>query len=198
VRPGDPHPGDDRLVADYYGAADPVLDRHLGRCLSCAARREALHAALDAEKRRHARRVDAYFTPARLDAQRAEVLARLGAPRRARVLRFPDPTPTASLPTVTLTREGRLRWFAAAAVAAMVGVAGAGWLADESRRHWNAGASQGYTVDTKAQAAAETAAPEPDDAALAAIDMALARPGAYELRALDALTLHSAPARNRR
>jgi hypothetical protein len=195
VRPGDAHPGDDRLVARYYGTADPGVDRHLRRCVSCAARRDALHATLDADKARHARRVEAYFTPARLESQRAEVLARLAAGRRARVLRFP--APTTAMPAVRAAREGRLRWFAAAAVAAMVGVAGAGWLADESRRHWSAG--QGYAVEMQRQAANETAAPaEPDDAALAAIDMALARPGAYELRALDALTRHSVPGPNRR
>ena len=85
-----------------------------------------------------------------------------------------------------------LRWAAAVATAAMVAVAGAGWLGEESRRTGGSGTDASWAVDPASLAG------EPDDAALTAIDVALARPGAAELRALDALTLQAVPAVDRR
>jgi anti-sigma factor RsiW len=188
VKHGSSHPGEAALVARYYGGGDPTLDAHVARCPRCAARENALRAALDAEKGRLSRITDAYFTPARLDAQRAEVLHRLEAPRRARVLAFPFPDASpAPSPRVS---GRRLRWLAAAAAAAMIAVAGAGRFAEESWRLSPAVSGQRASLQPAGSGQAAVVR-EPDDAELAAIDVALARPGARELVALDALTLRS-------
>jgi hypothetical protein len=147
----------------------------------------ALRAALDAEKSRLSRITDAYFTAARLDAQRAEVLrASRGSPACPRAgLSFPDASPAPS-PRVS---GRRLRWLAAAAAAAMIAVAGAGRFAEES---WRLSLLAGQRASLQPAGSGQAAVVrEPDDAELAAIDVALARPGARELVALDALTLRS-------
>jgi hypothetical protein len=185
VRRGDAHPDDDRLAARYFGDDLPEIDRHVGVCHRCAARQGVMQAELDAERARLGRSTDAYFTPSRLSAQRAEILARLAAPRRARVLAFPAAGEAATLRPASA--PGRVRWVTAAVAAVMLAATGAGWLAEEGRRWTRHGASS--FLAERLGAAHDAALHEPDDEALAAIDVALARPGASELLALDALTL---------
>lgn len=186
------HPDDTQIIGRHFGDDDPLVEQHMARCHVCAAREQALEACLGDDRKRIVRAADAYFTPTRLDTQRAAVLARLDAPRRARVLTFPA-TAEAAGPAARFTPTWH-RWAAATAAAVMVTVAGAGWLVEESRR-----TPFRSTDTTVAQSRTTTGAwAEPDDAALAAIDVALARPGAAELRALDALTLQAGQAPDRR
>jgi hypothetical protein len=102
------------------------------------------------------------------------------------------------MPAVSRGAGRRLRWFAAAAVAAMVGVAGAGWLAEESRRHWSAG--QGYAVEMQAgrERDGRGRPPSPTTRRSPPSTWRSPVPVRDELRALDALTRHSVTGPNRR
>jgi hypothetical protein len=194
VRRADEHPTDDELVGRYFDpdAGDERLELHLFRCAACSARRDALAAWLETDHERVRRQTDAYFCEARLGVQREAVLARLGAssPARARVLPFPAQravTATAGAPAAA----SRRRFIAAAAILAMVGGAGAGWVI-EVQRH-----------DRVAQRLAQQRLVAPDDGPrvmrvaasdetlLTDIETALAQPRAAELLALEALTPHA-------
>jgi hypothetical protein len=156
-------------------AAPAVIDAPLLDTLADA------HAAAESE-------ADAAFTTERADAQRAAILARLGATADARVLSFP---PRAAEPDVRTGARGQrpaLGWMLTAAAAGLiVGVGtGQGLALEWPRRPVSVAA-----VDSKPGprvVVAPVDAGENDDAILGEVEMALAQRGVDELQPLDALT----------
>jgi hypothetical protein len=155
-------------------AAPAVIDAPLLDTLADA------HAAAEAE-------ADAAFTTERADAQRAAILARLGASADARVLSFP---PRAAEPAVRTGARGQrpaLGWMLTAAAAGLiVGVGTGQGLAVEWPRR-----PVSVVVDSKPGprvAVAPVDDVETDDAILGQVEVALAQRGVDELQPLDALT----------
>jgi hypothetical protein len=155
-------------------AAPSVIDAPLLDTLADA------HAAAEAE-------ADAAFTTERADAQRAAILARLGASADARVLSFP---PRAAEPAVRTGARGQrpaLGWMLTAAAAGLIiGVGtGQGIAVEWPRRPAT------VAVDSKPGPRVEVApvdTDESDDAILGEVEVALAQRGVDELQPLDALT----------
>jgi hypothetical protein len=191
VKRADEHATDDELVGRYFDPerGDQRLELHLFRCAPCSARRDALAAWLDADHEALRHETDAYFSEARLGQQRQTVLARLGSPK-ARVLPFPSARRAAE-PAGAPSAAGRRRFVAAAAILAMVGGAGAGWVIEVQRHD--------HVAETLSRQRLVTAADRPgivrvgasDETLLTDIETALAQPRAAELVALDALTPHA-------
>ena len=123
------HPADDRLIALYFGDKEAGADerravrQHLHGCEACTWRYTELSAPLERLRQDAAGEADEVFTPARLDAQRATILARLGeSATSSRVIPFP--TAAARLDRSVVGRP-LVRWVAAAAAAGiLVGVMG--------------------------------------------------------------------------
>lgn len=128
---------------------------------------------------------DAALTPDRAAAQRAAILARLGAEDDRRVLSFPPreaPVERAHAP------RPALGWMLTAAAAGLVvGVGtGRGIGFEFSGDPVPAPAPRVVTVAPAPVVALDT--PEADDAILGDVEVALARRGVEELQPLDALT----------
>jgi hypothetical protein len=106
--------GDDTLLLSAGERA------HLDECPRCLARLDDLRVALDAQRQGAADLADLRFSDARLDAQRAGILARLAERHAgARVLMFPSAaTPAASLP-VPDSRRPAFRLVAATIAAGL-------------------------------------------------------------------------------
>lgn len=176
------HPTDERLVARYFDgqAGDEGLELHLFRCRTCAARRDAIAAALDADHDDVLAAADRSFPPARLARQRDAILHRLARRPSARVLPFP--AAPSSIPALQRAVRRSSRWTAAAAALILSVSAGTGWWLD-----------RGASGSSRVQAESVTMALGPagheyQDTLLSEIDVALARPGTAELEVLDALT----------
>jgi hypothetical protein len=183
VRPAD-HPTDERLLARYFdpSGADEALELHLFRCLTCAARRDAIAAALDGDHDRTLTMADGYFDASRLARQRSAILEKTARPRPARVLPFASgPAPT---PAVVRAVRTYSRWTAAAAVLLLSAGAGSGWFWDGRQR-----VPRSTDILQSAQVfAAATLVHEQEDAVLSQIELALTHQQTAELLALDALT----------
>jgi hypothetical protein len=112
--PAEPHLSDEQLLDRYFDASDDERAAvHLIRCAACARRLQAITGGLEDDYARERAAADGYFTPARLDAQRVQVLDRLAERREARVIAFPAmPAPAAA--HVPLRRPSRLAASAAA------------------------------------------------------------------------------------
>jgi hypothetical protein len=130
---------------------------------------------------------DAAFTPERAAAQRAAILARLGATDDPRVLSFPpraDAAPAARLPR---SPRPALGWMLTAAAAGLVVGVGTGqgiyleWPAHPSPTQARASAAPVRTT-------ASVTDNDPDDAILGEVEVALSSRGVDELQPLDALT----------
>ncbi len=130
---------------------------------------------------------DAAFTPERADAQRAAILARLGASDDPRVLSFPpraDAAPAARLPRAPRPALG---WMLTAAAAGLVVGVGTGqglyleWPARQAP-------AQARVVAAPIRTTAAVADTDQDDAILGEVEMALSSRGVDELQPLDALT----------
>ena len=137
------------------------------------------HAAAEAD-------ADAAFTPERAAAQRAAILARLGATAEPRVLSFP-PRPADAAPRASRAPRPALGWMLTAAAAGLVVGVGTGqgiyleWPAREP-------AKQVRTVAPPVREVAPVDAVDSDDAILGEVETALASRGVEELQPLDALT----------
>jgi len=123
------HPADDRLIALYFGDEEASADdrravcQHLHGCEACTWRYTELTAPLERLRQDASGEADEVFTPARLDAQRGKILARIAeSAAAARVIPFPA---AAARLGRTVARRPLSRWVAAAAAAGiLVGVVG--------------------------------------------------------------------------
>jgi anti-sigma factor RsiW len=124
VKPGDGrHLSDDQMIAVYVGA-EPRFSRrnrtvgHLQACAGCARRYETFVQQMADARDDAVAEADQVFTPARLEAQRQQILARLEhASHPARVIPFPSHSP-ANLSIFTGSQVRR--WIAAAAAAGLI------------------------------------------------------------------------------
>ena len=124
MKPGDGrHLSDDQMIAVYVGA-EPRFGRHnrtldhLQACSGCARRYESFAQQMVDQRDDAIDEADAVFTPARLEAQRQQILARLEhATHPARVIPFPSHG-SANLSIFTGTQVRR--WVAAAAAACLI------------------------------------------------------------------------------
>ena len=142
------------------------------------------HAAAEAD-------ADAAFTPERAAAQRAAILARLGATAEQRVLSFPPRSADTAPRAMPRAPRPALGWMLTAAAAGLVVGVGTGqgiyleWPAREP-------APQVRIVARTESPAVREAAPvdtvDTDDAILGQVETALASRGVEELQPLDALT----------
>ena len=172
--------------------------RHLAleRGVAPAADDPQLAAALADARDRAAADADFTLTPERAAAQKAAILARLGAAEDRRVLSFPPrevlglsgpelADAEVTLPARRMPRAPRpaLGWILTAAAAGLVvGVGTGNGVYDEL---------PGTPVPSSFVAAPPAATPvsaDPDDTILADVEVALAGHGVDELRPLDALT----------
>jgi anti-sigma factor RsiW len=123
------HPADDRLIALYFGDEGASADerravrQHLHGCETCTWRYTELTAPLERLRQDAAGEADEVFTPARLDAQRAKILARLDpSADTSRVIPFPSAVARAEQSAI---RRPLVRWVAAAAAAGvLIGITG--------------------------------------------------------------------------
>jgi anti-sigma factor RsiW len=123
------HAADDRLIALYFGDEEASADQrrsvrqHLHGCEACTWRYTELTAPLERLRQDASGEADEVFTPARLEAQRGKILARIAesaAPSRV----IPFPAAAARLGR-TVVRRPLARWVAAAAAAGiLVGLMG--------------------------------------------------------------------------
>jgi hypothetical protein len=130
---------------------------------------------------------DAALSPARAEAQRDAILARLRASDDRRVLAFPPreaDVPAGPRPA----HAGVLGWALTAAAAGIVVGAGAGTGTYPELTPAPAPIVAQAPVAVERAAAADPADAEPDDAVLAALDATLSTRSVEELQPLDALT----------
>jgi hypothetical protein len=124
VKPGDGrHLSDDQMIAVYVGA-EPRFGRrnrtlgHLQACPPCARRYQVFVGQMDDLREEAVAEADEIFTPARLEAQRLQILARLEhAAHPARVIPFPSHS-SANLSIFTGNQVRR--WVALAAAACLI------------------------------------------------------------------------------
>lgn len=151
----------------------------------------SMTAALEAYRAAAWAEADAHFDERALEAQRARILQRLEqAGQRARVLPFPG-APVLARPTGAISR----RWISGAAAAGLlIGLVtgqllhvmpGDSWVHRQPVR-----TTQAVPDARSAPGPARVSVPvgDPDDDLLDAIDLAVTRGGASELRALHDLT----------
>jgi hypothetical protein len=135
---------------------------------------------------------DASFTPERAAAQRAAILARLGATVDPRVLSFPLRTLEASQPVRrAASPRPALGWMLTAAAAGLVVGVGTGQGLYDDWQPGRQAVSQsaiGSGRVISAPVAVQPAVTDLDDAILGEVELALAARGVDELQPLDALT----------
>ncbi len=171
------HPDDERLLGRYLeAAADDSLDRHLRACMACSARYRSLETALEHMREEAASASDAEFGPPRLADQRRAILARLGLREHGKLLHFPEPSRRAA---------PRARFAVAAALVLMTTTGLIRVLTERVPRPAGFGAASRAAQLLPAGASSRTVN---DEAVYQDIEMALARHGTPELRALDDLT----------
>lgn len=188
--PGRNHPHDARLIARHFepSSGDAHLERHVRTCARCAARQREIAAILD-DRHPVWRDDDAQLLREDwLDAQRRRIQERLET-RPGSIARV-IPFPRAGSPAVS-TRPMwavRSRLAAVAAIMALVGAAGVGWVFETQRHDGLA-----VRIDSRRPGApAQPRAQPGQEALLADIEMALARQQTPALRALDELTAGAA------
>jgi hypothetical protein len=130
---------------------------------------------------------DAAFTPERADAQRAAILARLGAAADQRVLSFPPRAAEPAASAGSRARRPALGWMLTAAAAGLVvGVgAGQGIFVEWPQRD---AVTQGHAAVQSVRSESPVEADDTDDAILSDVEVALSSRGVDELQPLDALT----------
>lgn len=187
------HPDDERLLEHYFTARwsetpDPRIAEHLAECSACAARHGELTAFMTGVRKEAEADVDALFAPARMAAQREQILQRLShVHRTARVLAFP-----ATLPAASGAGSVRIpsRWLAGAAAAGLfIGVALGGFVGSGTLRRAGDPVQQTLSAPVPAVSALAPAAELPDDDAfLMELETALTNHQLRELQPFDALT----------
>ncbi|MEZ5288801.1 MAG: hypothetical protein R2712_29180 [Vicinamibacterales bacterium] len=151
-------------------------------------------AALEAYRAAACAEADAHFDDHALEAQRVRILQRLDLSHKARVLPFPG-APAATRPVSTVSR----RWISAAAVAGLLIGLVTGQLLHvlpgDSVVNRQTAVRPSSLEPRTSPVAARVSAPvvDPDNALLDAIDLAVSRGGASELRALHDLTFAYEP-----
>ena len=139
------------------------------------------HAAAEAD-------ADAAFTPERAAAQRAAIMARLGAAADQRVLSFPpraaEPAPRAA----TRAPRPALGWMLTAAAAGLIVGVGTGQGIYHRVAARAATVAQGGVDTPPVPRPVAAEADETDDAILSDVEVALSQRGVDELQPLDALT----------
>jgi anti-sigma factor RsiW len=195
------HPADDRLIAMYFGDDQASADerravrQHLHGCESCTWRYTELTAPLERLRQDAASEADEVFTPARLDAQRAKIMARLGeAAQASRVIPFP--ASTARLDRSVVHRPVA-RWVAAAAAAGLLIGVMAGRLVEFGTGGPVARPPAVRTARTAvitprlvSDSPDQTATTERDEVVLSEIDQAVFGQRIAALSALDEMTPH--------
>jgi hypothetical protein len=173
------HPDDERLLGRYLDAAtaDDSLERHLCACVSCSTRYRSLETTLDKMHENAASASDAEFGASRLANQRRAILARLGLRNHGKLLSFPEPSRRAA--------PRRARFAVAAALVLMTTTGLLRVLTERSSRPAGLDSAQIAATLIPADVTGPTAA---EEAVYLDIEMALARHGTPELRALDDLT----------
>ena len=181
------HLCDDRLidlcVSGSTAAGDEAV--HLAACAKCEAKRLSIVAILEELDAAAAASADAAFPPDRLERQQARILQRVDQDGRpGRLITFP----ATQAPATLLRSRPRVRWAAAAAVAAFVFGLVAGHLA-----HVLSGGDE----PQPAGIVSNNASPAPlravsttfsEDEFLGQIELATEQSGPVALRALDAMT----------
>lgn len=187
------HLRDDQMIAVFAGARSRLRHpedavEHLQTCIRCADRYAAVVERIADWRDDAVAEADAVFTPARLEAQRLQILDRLehiGHP--ARVIQFPGRNGrNLSIFTGSQVR----RWIAAAAAAGLVVGVTVGRLSDYNppRAVANRAAVQvvrGATIPPSGHSAVRTS----DEDLLLKMDQPIYQP-VDELEALDAITPH--------
>ncbi len=132
---------------------------------------------------------DAALTPERAAAQRAAILARLGAAADPRVLSFP-PRAAEAGPATRPSHAPRpaLGWMLTAAAAGLVVGVGTGRGFDIEWQPAGAAPVQARSLTATAPAPTPADETDADDAILGEVEWALAERGVDELQPLDALT----------
>ena len=171
------HPDDERLLGRYLeAAADDSLERHLRACVACTARYRSLETALEHMREEAASVSNAEFGPTRLADQRRAILARLGLREHAKVLPFPEPS----------RRSAPRARFAVAAALVLMTTTGLMRVLTE-----RVSQPADFASVPRAAALMPAGSSSPtvnEEAVYLDIEMALARHGTPELRALDDLT----------
>jgi hypothetical protein len=134
-----------------------------------------------------AEEADAAFTPERADAQRAAIMARLGADADRRVLAFPPRLEADAAAVPPSPARPALGWMLTAAAAGLIVGVGTGHEI-YSELPGAPAAMAPRPATTVAVAVAAPAVLEPDDDLLGEVDVALRTRGVEELQPLDALT----------
>jgi hypothetical protein len=197
------HLNDDRLFECYMAAhcgelPDPRAAEHLGECLECGIRYDALVAQMDLVREEADAEIDELFPAGQLQQQQQQILRRLEQVHRsARVISFPSRDLSAS--SHSTVRVVAPRWLAAAAASGLfIGVAVGGFLSP-GRFHRPPVPPMHVALSAASVRAAAPAvrvtsavadAPD-DDTFLMELDLALARPHTRELLPLDAVTPHA-------
>ncbi|MGE5361060.1 MAG: hypothetical protein ACM3NQ_18740 [Bacteroidales bacterium] len=196
MKPAERHLGDDQMIAVVVGA-DSRLRRpdaalaHLETCTACTSRYHELARQLTDWRDEAQAEADAIFTPARLESQRAQILARLEyAGHPARVIKFPA-RGNQSLAIFTGTQVRR--WIAAAAAAGLIIGVAAGRMVDFHPAAPQPGVRATATAPTAAPRVRDTertgVKPGTDDQEiLLNLDRPLYLQPVAELEALDAMT----------
>lgn len=179
--PVESHLTDEQLIERYFdwANADEQATLHLFRCSACARRLESITARLEEDYADERDATDRYFTEARLDAQREQVLARLAAPREARVLAFPASRQAVAMERAPARKPSRV----AAAAAALLLVAGGltGWRLVHDQPPQIDRTDARFSVSNVTRRAA-------DERLLSEVDMSLVSSRTDALQALDAIT----------
>jgi hypothetical protein len=188
------HADDARLIARHLEASgDDCLEQHVRSCSRCTERCRQITGVLDEADPAWRDEGAPYFTPGRVAAQRRAILLELGAQHPARVIPFPRPHAPARSTAAAGHRRSRLA--AVAAILALVGAAGAGWVLETQRQ-------QGLRLQAVHRPAVvhtpRAESQRGQEALLSEIELALANPGTPALRALDALTANAGEPSNGR
>jgi anti-sigma factor RsiW len=194
------HPADDRLIALYFGDDEASADdrravrQHLHGCETCTWRYTELSAPLERLRQDAAGEADEVFTPARLDAQRAKILDRIGQAPSSRILPFPA---SAGRLDRSGVRRPLARWVAVAAAAGLlVGVMGGRLLQYGAGAPVSAPVAARTVIPSLPSSEVVSDSPSPltsierDEALLNEIEQAVFKQRITALSALDELTPH--------
>jgi anti-sigma factor RsiW len=190
------HPADDRLIAMYFGDEGASAEerravrQHLHGCEACTWRYTELTAPLERLRQDAAGEADEVFTSARLDAQRAKVLARLAPSADAsRVIPFPSAAVRVGRSAI---RRPLARWVAAAAAAGiLIGITGGQLFQSGVRRTVTSPPARGVMAALPASAVATdspTLAADSEEAMMNEIEQAVFGHRITALSALDEMT----------
>ena len=181
-----PHLSDDQLIDVCLDEGSLAAEaEHLAGCPACEERRARLLRLLAEVREVAAAQADAFFTPDRLDKQRAHVLERLEhEARHGRVISFP----AAHGHAPALRARPGMRWVAAAAAAGLLIGFVAEHVAHRAPGRSAAPPAMAAATDAQADALQFLVAPLSEEEFLGRIEMAVEGTAGSALRPLDDLT----------